>query len=69
MMDIFKAIGRAISTAVKKRMHDDLEYPVKILEVMYPDGIQPEQYRALYITTQEISKLVESCKEAGSEER
>lgn len=68
-MDICKVIGQAIGNVVKEKMKEDLEYPVKILEVLYPNGIRPEQYRALYITTQEISKLVESCKKAGSEER
>jgi len=68
-MDICKVIGQAIGNVVKEKMKEDLEYPVKILEVLYPNGISPEQYRALYLTTQEICKLVESCKEAGSEER
>lgn len=68
-MDICKVIGQAIGNVVKEKMKEDLEYPVKILEVLYPNGISTEQYRALYLTTQEISKLVESCKEPGSEER
>jgi hypothetical protein len=63
MMDICKVIGQEIGKVVKKKIQEDTEYPVKILEVLYPNGIRPDQYRALYLTTKEISKLVESCKD------
>ena len=62
-MDICKIIGRAIGKVVKQKMQEDMDYPVKILEVLYPHGIRPDQYRTLYLTTKEISKLVEGCKD------
>lgn len=59
-MSIFEKIGYSIGKLVTEKnvaYGDSFTKSCKILEILYPDGIKPDQYRDLLTITRIIDKL------------
>lgn len=69
----YEAIGRAIGNRVAKKQKaygDSFGNAHRILKVLYPNGVKPEQYRDMLTVTRIIDKLfrIANEKEAFEED-